>query len=132
MPIRFTYDQQRKILFTTAEGLVSFEDIEKHLDQETAEKALGYPELVDASAAWTNLPSEEVRQIVLRLQAMRRTVQLGPTAIVTTNDMFFGMARMAAILCELQGGPNVGVFRTFDEGLDWLVTVPSGAGKVPS
>jgi hypothetical protein len=50
-----------------------------------------------------------------------RTVDLGPTAIVTRNDVLFGMAMMLAILCELHGGPNVGVFRTFDEALDWLL-----------
>jgi hypothetical protein len=38
--------------------------------------------------------------------------------------MFFGMASMLAILCELQGGPAVGVFRTIDEGLAWLLGAP--------
>jgi hypothetical protein len=121
MPIRFTLDRQLKILFTTAESLVSFEDIQQHLDQERAERALGYREIVDASAASTNLTAAQIRQIVVRLQTEARAHDLGPTAIVTTNDVLFGMAMMLAVLCELQGGPKVAVFHTFDEGLDWLV-----------
>jgi hypothetical protein len=33
------------------------------------------------------------------------------------------MASMLAILSELRGGPKVQAFRTFSEGLDWLVRV---------
>jgi hypothetical protein len=121
MPIRFTYDQQLKILFTTVEGRVSFVEIQRHLDEEAAAKALGYREIVDASAASTNLTSEEARKLARRLETMMRNGPLGPTAIVTTNDVSFGMARMLAILCELWSGPQVAVFRSLDEGLDWLV-----------
>ncbi len=78
-------------------------------------------EMIDATAATTNLTAEEVRKIVGRVHEMMRSGPFGPTAIVTNNDVVFGMARMFAILCELQQGPPVGVFRTLDEGRDWLV-----------
>jgi hypothetical protein len=119
MPIQFTYDPELKILLTVAEGVVSFAEIQKHLDDETAARALGYPELFDATAASTSLTPGEVNQIVGRLQIMCN-VPFGPTAFVTVNDTFFGMARMIAILCELRGGPKVAVFRTRDESLAWL------------
>jgi|SRR5215831_12964325 len=120
MPIRFTYDLQVKILLTTAEGLISFAEIQKHLDEETAAKALGYREIIDASAASTDLTPEETRELVRRLETMLRNGPLGPTAIVATNDFLFGMARMLAILCELWSGPKVAVFRVYGEALDWL------------
>ena len=126
MPIRFTYHYQHGILVTTAKGLVSFAEIQRHLDEETAAKALGYREIVDASTASTNLTSEEVKQLARRLETMMRSGTLGPTAIVTTNDVAFGMARMLAILCELWSGPQVAVFRSLDEGLDWLVHTSPG------
>jgi hypothetical protein len=121
MPIRFTYDHQLKILFTTADGLLSLVEIQRHLDEEAAAEALGYREIFDASAASTNLTSEEARELARRLVARMRSGPLGPTAIFTTNDVTFGMARMFAIFCELWSGPQVGVFRSLDEGLDWLV-----------
>ena len=41
MPIRFTYDDQLKILFTTAEGLVSFAELKRHLDEEDGNDGRG-------------------------------------------------------------------------------------------
>lgn len=121
MAIKFTFNPQLKILFTTAEGLVSFDDIMKHLDQEAAEKLLEYREIVDAYTASTNLRGDDVREIVTRLKTMARSSRFGPTAVVTNNDVFFGMAMMIQILSELEGGPQVAAFRHFDAGLDWPV-----------
>jgi hypothetical protein len=123
MPIRFNYDAQLKILFTTAEGLMSFSELERHLDEEDSAKALGYREIIDASAASTDLTSKEAKQLAWRLETLMRSGPLGPTAIVTTNDVTFGMARMLAIFCELWSGPQIGVFRSFDEGLNWLAHI---------
>ena len=121
MPIRLQYDPGLRILFSTAEGVVSFRDIDIHLTEENRERALAHRELVDASAATTNLTAEEVRAVVERLRGLMQKGPLGPTALVTSNNTLFGMANMLAILSDLQGGPSVGVFRTFDEALDWLL-----------
>jgi hypothetical protein len=109
------------MLFTTAEGLVSFEEIQKHLDKEASDHLLGYREIIDASNASTNVTLEEVRHLVARLQTIAHRGDFGPTALVTTNDVVFGMGMMASVLSELRGGPAIGVFRSFDKGLDWLV-----------
>jgi hypothetical protein len=124
MPIHFTYDPQLMMLLTSAEGLVSFEDIQKHLDKELPAGAIGCREIFDALAASTNLTPEQIREIVGRVRAMMRNGPFGPTAIITTNDLFFGMARMFAIMCELGEGPKVGVFRAVSGGLAWLCALP--------
>ena len=121
MPIRFRYDPALKILFSTAEGLISFRDIESHLNQENGEVALAHRELFDASAATTNLTANEVRMIVQRLRDLMQNGPFGPTALVTADTTLFGMARMLAILSDLQDGSSVGVFRTSDDALDWLL-----------
>ena len=121
MPIRFQYDPVLRILFSTVEGLVSFRDIDIHLTEENRERALAHRELVDASAATTNLSGAEVKAVVERLRRLMQKGPFGPTALVTSDNTLFGMANMLAILSDLQGGPSVGVFRTFDEALDWLV-----------
>jgi hypothetical protein len=82
-----------------------------------ARKHWGYREIIGASAVSTNLTPEETRELVRRLETMLRNGPLGPTAIVTTNDFLFGMARMLAILCELWSGPQIAVFRAYCEAL---------------
>lgn len=121
MPISFTYDPALKILFTTAQGLVTLSDIQNHLKQESEGYSTSYRELVDASLATTDLTADQGRELVLLLKDIAQKKPFGPTAVVTPNDLVFGMASMIAILSELQGGPQVGVFRTFDEGLKWLL-----------
>jgi hypothetical protein len=125
MPIRFAFDPSTKVLLTTADGLISFEDINRHLDEESQKGALALREIVDATAARTNLTPAEIRQLVARLFDLTKTQVLGPTAVVTQNDVVFGMARMLAILSDLQGGPQTGVFRRFDEALHWLEETPA-------
>jgi len=92
VPIRFTYDPDLRILFTTAEGLLTFAEIQKHLEEEHTQRALGYRELVDATNATTNVTSNEVRLLVAELQIMMPSTPFGPTSVVTTNDVLFGMA----------------------------------------
>ena len=121
MSIRFRYDPELKILFTTAEGLVTFEEIQSHLDEESRACALAYRELFDAMKARTNLTASEVRLVVGRLKSMMQAHSMGPTAVVTVNAVFYGMLTMMAIVSEIEAGPRIAVFRSFDEGLEWLV-----------
>jgi hypothetical protein len=123
MPITFRYDPELRIVFTTAEGLVSFRDIQDHIDRESEQNALGYRELVDATTASTDITSEQIRLLVRNLYTKMREGPFGPTALVTEDEALFGMARMFGILSELEGGPIVGVFRAFDEALNWFLRV---------
>lgn len=117
-------DPELRILFTTAKGTISLDDVQKHLDQESEEKALAYRELVDALSARNGLTSDQVRVLVHRLYGMVQQQQFGPTAVVTGNDELFGMASMLSILSEIKGGPFIGVFRGFSEALNWLLQLP--------
>ena len=123
MPIRFTLDPTLNILITTLEGLISFDDIEKHLDEEAERGFLRYPEICDATEASTNLTDDQARAIVARLRDMSRSGAFGATAFVTHNDVFFGMVMMIKILSELRGGPRIGVFRSIVAGLEWIAHV---------
>ena len=122
MPIRFILDPKHELLLlTTAEGLVTFEEILKHIDMEAGEILLRHRELFDARTATTNLTADQVRQIVARLHTVMHSGLFGPVAVVTTDDVFFGMARMMGMFSEARNGPQVAAFRTYDEALDWLV-----------
>src|SRR5215469_10553436 len=120
MPIRFTYNSEVKILFTTAEGVISFEELQAHLNGEWLAQRVGSREFVDASKASTSLTSQEAKEIVASLLQTASEQEFGPTAIVTSDNVLFGMASMVGILSELRDGPAIGVFRSVSEGLDWL------------
>src|SRR5262249_42607160 len=110
MPIHFHYDPAVGILFTRAEGLLTFDEILRHLNEEQKAKGIAHPEVFDATQAHTDATEEQIRGIVQRMIDMHRQGAFGPTAVITTNDVLFGMARMLAILSALGGGPKVQVF----------------------
>jgi hypothetical protein len=126
MPIQFHYDPDVGILFTRAEGLLTFDEILRHLNEERDAKGIAHPEVFDATQARTDATAEQIRVVVQRMIGMGRQGAFGPTAVITNNDVVFGMASMLAILSELGRGPKVQAFRTFSEGLDWLVRMKRG------
>jgi hypothetical protein len=119
MPITYVIDRMRQRMLTHASGLVTFRDVDGHLDQEERERGLDLPELVDARGAKTDVTPEQVRHLAQRLMRLMRTIPLGPTAIVASDDTLFGMARMYSILVE-HDGISVDVFRDVDSATQWL------------
>jgi hypothetical protein len=119
MPITYVIDRFRQRMLTQAEGLVTFADICAHLDAEAHDHGIDLPELFDARSASTNITAEEIRRLVRRVHGMVHTQPFGPTAIVTTDDFAFGMARMFAILVE-RAGVAIEVFRDLERAQAWL------------
>jgi hypothetical protein len=119
MPIRYAMDDVHRRLLTRADGLLTFHDIHAHLDLEERNRDLGVPELFDARAATTDLTAEQVRRLVRRAADMLRVVDLGATAIVTTNDVLYGMARMYSVLAESEGAA-ADVFYDMESATRWL------------
>src|SRR4051794_39962464 len=119
MPITYSFDGRDGRLLTHAEGVVTFDDINAHLDLEQRKRDLGRPEIIDAREAVTSLTADEVRRLVRRSVEMLRNTEVGPTAIVTTDDFTFVMARMYALLSE-RVGVNAEVFRDMQSARSWL------------
>ena len=103
MPIQYVIDGIHQRVLTHADGLVTFQDLSEHLDAEERDRGLGLHELFDARGATTNVTADQVRMLVQRAADTLRRIPLGPTAIVATDDVAFGMARMYAILTEQAG-----------------------------
>lgn len=118
MPISFSVDHSRRRVVTRASGLVTFAELSEHLDAEERARALDLAELFDARGATTDITPDEVRQLVKRAVDTGRRISLGPTAVVTHNDLVFGMARMYSILVE--DSAPVGVFRDLEPAIEWL------------
>jgi hypothetical protein len=125
MAIRYSVDRLRGRLLTHADGIVTFHDINAHLDVEQRDHNLERPELVDARGATTDLTADQIRRLVHRAADMLRVAQLGPTAIVTDDDVVFGMARMYALLAEREG-IVAEVFRDVESANRWLDSMATG------
>jgi len=119
MPIRYAIDRINRRLVTHADGLITFRDINAHLDVEESNRDLEFSELFDAREATTNVTLEEVRLLARRAADMLRLVDLGATAIVTTNDVLYGMARMYSVLAESEGAA-ADVFSDVESASEWL------------
>jgi hypothetical protein len=119
MPIRYSVDRLHGRLLTHADGVVTFQDINAHLDLEQRDHNLDRPELIDARGATTRLTTEQIRRLVQRAANMLQVADLGPTAIVTNDDVIFGMARMYALLAD-SVGVAAEVFRDVDSASRWL------------
>ena len=119
MPIRYSLDRVHQRLVTHADGVLTFHDINAHLDVEQRKRDLELPELFDARGATTDLTADQVRRLVDRATEMLRVVELGATAIVTTNAALYGMARMYSLLASRVGVPAE-VFGEVSAASRWL------------
>lgn len=122
MPIHFRYDPASGILLTRAKGRLGFDEIVRHLDEQQEAQRVANPELIDATGANTAITADQVRILVERMTEMQQQGTFGPTAVITSNDVVFGMARMFGILSELRGGPKLEAFRSRNEALVWLAS----------
>jgi hypothetical protein len=111
-------DQVNQRLLVHVTGAVTFQEIVAHLQDESRDGALGYPELVDAREATAAFNAAEVRHIVALLEQMARSSRLGPTAVVVADDVTYGMIRMMGILVELTC--EIQPFRDIESAERWL------------
>jgi len=122
MPISYSIDRARRWLFTVAEGPVTFSDIMVHLENERNDNGLPFTELIDATRAAAALNAADVRRIVDRLRNLGRDNALGPTAILTGDDVSYGMMRMLEIMvadvCDIRP------FRSRSKAEEWLNAIP--------
>jgi len=129
MPVSLDIDHHLQKTRVIVTGDITFADIRSHLDEEGGRAGLGYRELVDASQATAIFSSEDARRIVEILKNLGRKGMLGPTAVILSNDLTYGMIRMVGVLledvCELQA------FRVDEreKAEEWLAATPIAAQK---
>jgi hypothetical protein len=118
MSIAYSIDHDRRESMAVASGPVGLEDVLAHLRAKRREGGLSYPEIIDARWATLTWSAAEVHEIVDKLTTLGRESPLGPTALVVSSEMSYGMARMLEIL--LHDVCTVQPFRQYAAGERWL------------
>lgn len=85
---------------TIAEGTITLDEVRAHLHREKSDSALPYRELIDARNAVARLSCSELQQLVELLRSLARSRRLGPTAVVVSTDVAYGIVKMLQILVE--------------------------------
>jgi hypothetical protein len=134
MPVTLTIDRDRSEATTVATGRITMADIRSHIESERMHRGLPYREWIDAAQATADLSSAEAREVVDILRRLGRESALGPTAILVSNDVTYGMARMVEILLD-----DVAAVRPFRSGEEaearkWLAatSIREKAGGSPT
>jgi ABC-type transporter Mla MlaB component len=116
--IGYSVDLKQRLVTAVVEGTVSAADVREHLSIEERDSALPFRELIDARHAWIDLSPADVREIVDLLRSLSRQHYLGPTAVVVSSPVAFGVMRMLETL--LEDVCVVHPFRDFSEAENWL------------
>jgi hypothetical protein len=123
MNIKITIDESQDLTIHDVSGLISeremYAALEKFYQQEPTSHLLW-----DMSqTVVAHVTPDMLRGFVGRSTELGKHRQGGRTAIVATEDLQFGLARMSAAYAEFQSAPySIRVFRSREEALRWLTS----------
>jgi hypothetical protein len=126
--VRYSINKQRRLIVTTAEGRVTFDDIQGHQDRLLADPDFdaAFDQLIDMTAA----TKFDVTAGYARILAKRRIFSPeSRRAFVATEPHIFGLGRMMEIYREGQRYADVHVFYTMGEAVKWLERVETEKEK---
>ena len=128
MPIEYTIDHARRLVWATGRGTLTHEDIMGYQrDVWSSPQVLGYNELMDMRAVERigEASGKRLKNLAAVSAAMDPTTQ-SKFAIVASKDEAFGLGRMYETYRRLEdrSTKQVGVFRTMDEAWEFLGLQP--------
>jgi hypothetical protein len=122
MPAFYKIDKERRVVLSTASGVIALADALAHQDQILADANFDprYSQLLDFThVTKIELSTEDVRKLA------ERSV-FWPTsrrAILVSTDLGHGLARLFKMLRENAGEKGIKVFRNLDDVLEWIFAV---------
>lgn len=118
MPWSYDIDSERRFIQTRFFGVITLEDAESFYRASKADPRFDpmFAELIDLTDAdSTQFPTGKIRE---RADAAPKIT--ARRAIVVSNDLAFGLARMYSTYVDINGGALVNVFRDRAEAMSWL------------
>ncbi len=123
MPISYVIDAERNLVVTTASGTLTNDDVIQLKDRLAQDPGFkpGMSELSDVrSIDHLEVTPAGVRAMVRQDERAATQGASGKLALVVSQDVAYGMARMYQMLTESHT-PNVGIFRDIGEARAWLL-----------
>jgi hypothetical protein len=123
MPITYAIDEGRRMIHTVGTGDVTPDEVASHLEEleRSLSREVQFDVLLDLGAC-TSLPSsEQLRDVVTRLERLGGRHRFARCAIVARREALFGMTRMFEVFAQDQFG-ETRAFRATDEAEQWLRT----------
>ncbi len=119
MPGCYKIDKERRLVMSTAYGVVTKEDILDHQGKLMADPNFDptYSQLAD----FAHMTKAEFNAADVQRFAEKDVFASGARrAFVVPNDAAYGVVRMFEMLREAKGEHGIRVFRTLEEGLAWV------------
>jgi hypothetical protein len=124
MPVGYKIDKEHKLVMSTAYGAVTREDILFHQQRLVAD--LDFCRNFSQLADFTRMAKLEINATdVATFAAKTIFAPEARRAIIVPDDEAFGLAQMFEILRDVKGEGGIRVFRSVEEGFDWIY--PDGA-----
>jgi hypothetical protein len=120
VPAFYHIDKERKLVMSTASGVLTRKDLADHMRRLLADPDFNpsFSQLADFShITGIDFTADDVR-------AFARKDVFSPgsrRAFIVANDESESLAGMFAILREVAGERGIRVFRTLEEGIDWII-----------
>jgi hypothetical protein len=119
LKVRYSIDKHQRLIVTTAEGCVTFDDARGHQDRLLVDPDFdpSFDQLIDT----THVTNIDISADEVRILASRRILSSeSRRAFVATRPHIFGLGRMMEIFHEDLGYADVHVFYSINEALEWL------------
>jgi hypothetical protein len=139
MPLEYRIDQERRVVFVTATGLLADEEVFGYQREVWSRSDVaGFDEVIDMGAVEDLVGSsgDRVKALADLASTMDVPGASSRLAIVAPQDFAYGLARMFETYRSMsqRGSKVVSVFRSMQAALDWLGLESPGepAGGSPS
>jgi len=118
VPATYRIDRERRIILSTASGVLTDHDIREHQQQLRSDP--DFDASFDQLWDHRDVTDFQITTATLRDLATARSFKPGSRrAVVTPSDLGFGLARMFQTLHE-EAPEDLRVFRTIEEARSWL------------
>jgi hypothetical protein len=113
-------DKDRKLVMSTASGVLTRDDLDSHMRRLRSDP--DFEPRFSQLADFTHITKLEVTADDIRHFAQTSVFDRDSRrAFIVSDDVSALLAEMFALLRTVAGDRGVGVFRTLDEGIDWIL-----------
>jgi len=120
MPFFYKIDKPRRLVMSTAAGVLTKAEVLSLQDQLRKDPDFDptFSQLSDLThVTEMNITGADMRELAARTPFSPKSRR----AVIASNDLAFGLARMFEQFRETKGDQGIRVFRKLEDALDWVV-----------